>query len=181
MTIIIGTSGQVKLLRQGHVMTNQGKLGVLSVSILIAPILSSTGLKAQTEWTHVIDQPVLGYGADGEWDNGAVIWPTVIRDGTTLRMWYAGSDDVLGIGTIQIGYAWSLNGISWKRYTGNPVLSAELSWEAGANVSPAVIKDGDTFKMWYGAAGVPPSIIGYATSADGINWDRHSKDRKSVV
>lgn len=146
------------------------------VIILIPAVLSSTELKAQTNWTHVTDQPVLDYGASGEWDSGAVLWPAVIKDGDTLRMWYTGSDDVLGSGTVQIGYAWSLKGISWHRYAGNPVLSAEQSWEAppGGVVSPAVIKDGHTFKMWYGAAGVPPRLIGYATSADGIKWDRHS-------
>ncbi len=160
---------------RGEIMINQGKrIDALSVSILIAAVLSSTGLKAQANWTHVTDQPVLSYGAAGEWDDGVVFWAAVIGDGDTLRMWYAGSDDVLGPGTVQIGYAWSFHGISWHRYAGNPVLAAELSWELGTVVSPAVIKDEDTFKMWYGAASVPPSIIGYATSADGMKWDRHS-------
>ncbi|MGH7496010.1 MAG: T9SS type A sorting domain-containing protein [bacterium] len=89
-------------------------------------------------------------------------------------MWYAGSDELLGLGTLQIGYAWSLNGISWRRYARNPVLSPGHHWEAGVVVTPAVIKDGETFKMWYGAAGVPPRIIGYATSADGLAWNKHS-------
>jgi hypothetical protein len=155
-------------------MINQGKPDTLSLSILIAAFLSLTGLQAQTIWKHVTNQPVLSYGAAGKWDDGAVFWPAVLKDGDTLRMWYAGSDEILGLGAVQIGYAWSLNGISWIRYVRNPVLSAALFWEAGVVVSPAVIKDGNTFKMWYGAAGVPPRTIGYATSTDGIKWEKHS-------
>ncbi|MDZ7359674.1 MAG: T9SS type A sorting domain-containing protein [candidate division KSB1 bacterium] len=130
-------------------------------------------LLAQTVWKQVINRPVLSFGAAGKWDDGAVLWPTVIKDGDTLRMWYAGSDEILGLGSVQIGYAWSLNGISWIRYAGNPVLSAELFWEARAVVCPAVIKDGKTLKMWYGANGIPPRLIGYATSTNGIHWNKH--------
>jgi len=155
-------------------MINQDQLNALSVPILIAAILAATGLQAQTGWSHATSQPVLSYGAVGKWDNGAVLWPAVIKDGDTLRMWYAGSDEVLGLGITQIGYAWSLNGISWKRHVKNPVISAEQFWEGGLLVTPAVIKDENIFKMWYGAAGVPPRIVGYATSVDGIKWNRRS-------
>jgi len=141
---------------------------------LIAAVLVPTELQAQAGWKHVINQPVLVHGVAGQWDNGAVLWPAVIKDGDTLRMWYAGSDKILGLGTVQIGYAWSLNGISWHRHGRNPVLSVELSWEEGTAVCPTVIKDGNIFKMWYGAAGVPPRLMGYATSTDGINWQKHS-------
>lgn len=146
----------------------------MAICTLTLIIVCVSNLHAQTAWRHVTSQPVLSYGAAGRWDNGSVFWPAVIKDGDTLRMWYAGSDEVLGLGITQIGYAWSLNGISWNRYARNPVLSAQLFWEGGVVVSPAVIKDGKTFKMWYGAAGVPPRIIGYATSADGIKWNKHS-------
>jgi hypothetical protein len=70
-------------------MINQGKPDTLSLSILIAAFLSLTGLQAQTIWKHVTNQPVLSYGAAGTWDDGAVFWPAVLKDGDTLRMWYA--------------------------------------------------------------------------------------------
>jgi hypothetical protein len=38
----------------------------------------------------------------------------------------------------------------------------------------AVIKDGDIFKMWYGANNYPTNVIGYATSVDGKIWSKHS-------
>ncbi len=144
-------------------------------SIII--ILFGTGLFAQTDFTHVTNQPVLSLGAPGEWDNGGVWNPAVIKDGDTLRMWYTGFDQSpWGSNPIgHIGYAWSLDGIEWHRDDGNPVLSAELSWEAESVMWCAVIKDGDIFKMWYGANNYPTSIIGYATSVDGKIWSKHSE------
>lgn len=131
-------------------------------------------LSAQTSWKHATHQPVLVRGGEGRWDDGAVLWPTVLKDGDTLHMWYTGSDDLLGLGTASIGYAWSRNGIVWYRSANNPVLVAEHSWEGRIIVCPAVIKDGETYKMWYGANGIPPRAIGYATSRDGVIWEKYN-------
>lgn len=138
----------------------------------------------QTAFSDVTGQPVLGYGASGEWDD-AVVWnPAVIKDGDTLRMWYTGHNDSLLIKSTvgNIGYAWSLDGINWNKYDGNPVLQGDLEWEGGHLNECAVIKDGDTLKMWYGADWTrSPSDyvvssakrIGYAESMDGKNWIKY--------
>jgi hypothetical protein len=139
-----------------------------------AALFLAANLRAQTSWTHATNQPVLARGAEGKWDDGAVLWPAVIKDGDTLRMWYAGGDELLGLGTVSLGYAWSLNGLAWYRSAKNPVLAAEAAWEGRSVVCPAVIKEGDTFKMWYGADGVPPRVIGHATSANGLAWEKHA-------
>lgn len=117
---------------------------------------------------------VLSVGAPGEWDQNGVWWPSVIQDGDTLRMWYTGFDNN---DVARIGYAWSLDGQNWHKYAGNPVLSASLSWERDDVGECEVIKDGTTFKMWYGAGAIGDPThkkIGYATSSDGINWTKHA-------
>ncbi|MFQ5768938.1 MAG: FlgD immunoglobulin-like domain containing protein [bacterium] len=148
---------------------------LFGVFFSLVPFLFSKGLLAQTDFTQVTDQPVLSYGAAGEWDDGTVWYPAVIKDGDTLRMWYTGHDRSMTppFPNGKIGYAWSLDGIEWHRFAGNPVLSDELPWEEGQIFACAVIKDGDTFKMWYGAVPTPSRKIGYATSTDGINWSKH--------
>ncbi|UCH62642.1 MAG: T9SS type A sorting domain-containing protein [Fidelibacterota bacterium] len=146
------------------------RFAMLGIIFVLAP----ASVCAQFEWTHT-NQPVLGYGSDGQWDNYSAGFPVVIKDGDTLRMWYGGSDvDIDAGGTANIGYAFSLDGISWNRYPGNPVMSAELVWEGGHVYPTAVIKDGDILKMWYaGSISTSwPVAIGYATSVDGINWNR---------
>jgi predicted GH43/DUF377 family glycosyl hydrolase len=134
-------------------------------------------LVAQTHFRETQNKPVLSNGELDQWDDGAVWHPAVIKDGDTLRMWYTGFDkNVWSAPDGKIGYAWSLDGIKWDRYEGNPVLEAEYEWEFDKLSFCAVIQDADTFKMWYGAsapAGSAPTCVGYAKSVDGKSWIKH--------
>ncbi|MCK4343941.1 MAG: glycosyl hydrolase family 32 [Bacteroidales bacterium] len=70
-----------------------------------------------------------------------------------------------------------------KKYEGNPVLKPETSLEKGDDGLPlACPKDGGVwwdpvdkiFKMWYEAGWI--GTMAYATSADGLNWERPNLD-----
>jgi sucrose-6-phosphate hydrolase SacC (GH32 family) len=66
---------------------------------------------------------------------------------------------------------------NWTKYEGNPVFTkGEKSWDDGIVIGHSVIKDGNTFRMWYsGGHNIQdPKSIGYATSTDGIHWTRYS-------
>jgi predicted GH43/DUF377 family glycosyl hydrolase len=125
---------------------------------------------AQIEWQRYSLNPVLAVGPSGSWDDNWVRDGRVVQDGDTLRMWYTGVD-----GEVVIGYAKSTDGINWIKYP-NPVLplGPPGSWDHGAVLAGSVIKDGDTLKMWYQgwASGYHNNYIGYATSLDGINWNK---------
>lgn len=151
-----------------------------STLFLFVPLVAP----AQTHFSDVIGHPVLGYGEPGEWDD-AVVWnPAVVKDGDTLRMWFTGHNESIWTEstTGNIGYAWSVDGYTWHKFPENPVLRAELEWEGGKLYGSAVIKDGDTLKMWYGAEWTrsstgyvisPAKSIGYTQSVDGKTWIRH--------
>jgi len=113
--------------------------------------------------------PVLRVGDVGEWDSALVANPSVIKDGSTYKMWYQGGDGL----TTKIGYATSNDGVTWLKHTG-PVLERGPSgfWDALASglELPSVVKDGSVFMMWYFAALI--GVIGYATSNDGVNWSK---------
>lgn len=76
-------------------------------------------------------------------------------------------------------------GYGWKRKITDAVLleGASGDWDAGGVGMPCVIKDGDTYKMWYSASNTTPTdyfdflnsevAIGFATSTDGINWTKY--------
>ena len=129
---------------------------------------SSDGLS----WTQNA-APVMSGTADG-WDTKGTYTASVLKDGDTYRMWYAGMETT---GVREIGYATSTDGLAWTKVGTGPVLTATNLWEAGTVYYPSVIKDGDTFKMYYSARAVnvpdnSPSEICYATSTDGITWDK---------
>jgi len=131
--------------------------------LLLCTLVFSYQLSAQIDWEHH-DQPVMDYGTSGEWDCCNLIFPVVIKDGDTLRMWYTGLNGMLiSPSTIWgFGYAWSLDGISWNRDEGNPI--PEIA-------SGPVMKDGDTLKTWFTDG---EQNLFYATSLNGKKWEKHA-------
>ncbi|MFA8343188.1 MAG: hypothetical protein ACEPO8_09500 [Rhodothermaceae bacterium] len=125
-------------------------------------------------WTKHSGNPILTSGAAGSWDSYYVSGPTVLYDGNNYKMWFSGYDEQ----NIKIGYATSSDGINWNKYSGNPVMSNDPgnSWEAIHVDGPTVLFDGKNYKMWYSGFGTTSYKIGYASSADGINWTRSSEN-----
>jgi predicted GH43/DUF377 family glycosyl hydrolase len=103
--------------------------------------------------------------------------PTVIRDGTVYRVWYA---DV-SVKPWKFRHAQSNDGIHWS-VTEKPVMVVDQAWEASILVYPQVVKVDDVYLMWYGtywwededAVRWPTTAIGFAVSGDGIEWHKYS-------
>jgi len=154
----------------------------IGATILLALLLVSSmnsEIRAQTQWALSASNPVLNPGPAGSWDQNTVFLPCVIKTGDTLKMWYGGTDATVDQRRPQTGYAWSLDGISWTKYAGNPVLAKRASeWDDGGVAARAVIQDGDTLRLWYtglsstGTLGPGKNSAGYATSTDGLTWTR---------
>lgn len=97
---------------------------------------------------------------------------------TPYRMWYSGRGKVFGA----IGYATSLDGITWTKFTGttNPsdppvaVLDHGIggSGDSFSAADPSIIKDGPVWKMWYTGDDSNRKRVNYATSVDGIAWQK---------
>lgn len=127
---------------------------------------------------------VLGVGDENEWDNCFLEGPSVIKDGTTYKMWYAAYDcAVTGEttdGKVNIGYATSTDGINWIKFTGNPVLTTtDGMWDGVYVQDPHVIKQNGRYHMWYGGADVEDNYFqqtGYASSDDGIHWQKSPRN-----
>ena len=108
---------------------------------------------------------------------------SVIRDGSTYKMWYTGwngDSEHIGGGitrklNYRIGYATSPDGINWTKYSGNPILGlgSTGAMDVKGAGQPYVRKEGSNYRMWY--EGLDASGVGrilYATSSDGINWTK---------
>ena len=136
---------------------------------------SSDGLN----WTKE-PAPVLDLGAPGSFDSRQLGKPTVVYDHSNIaapfRMWYAGEGDTGG----SIGYATSLNGRVWTKYIAPgatepaPVFGPGKIGTADSYrvTHPCVLIDNGVYYMWYTADDSNNKRVAYATSTDGVIWQR---------
>ena len=153
------------------------KIVALSAALVLA--LMVVAMMPRAHAAAIEGSMALGVGSSGQWDSALVLRPWVIYDGTSFTMWYGGED---ANGADRIGMATSSDGMTWTKYSGNPVLDlgAAGGWDGDSVTDASVIKENGQYKMWYTGQqyGATPADdvykIGYATSPDGIHWTRHS-------
>jgi regulation of enolase protein 1 (concanavalin A-like superfamily) len=112
-------------------------------------------------WTKHLGNPVLREGGE-HLRHGAAV-PCLIRDSKTAsyEMWYTIFETPDG-SVASVGYATSMDGIAWAKYSGNPVLAAG-AWDQLV-VEPWVLFGGREYAMWYGGGMFRRFSIGYATA-----------------
>jgi predicted GH43/DUF377 family glycosyl hydrolase len=151
----------------------------VSVSLVLQPVLnSSTGnvvitvTWASAGWKDYSGNPILK-PASNNFDYAGVMQPKVLFENGIYKMWYTG----LANGSYSTTfYAVSTNGINWEKHS-LPVLSPSSNgWDEVASIAGAVLKEDNGYKMYYVGWNSPYSNwhIGLATSANGINWTKHS-------
>lgn len=122
-------------------------------------------------------QQVLNVGAAGAWDSQMVRDPSVIKDGATYKMWYAGT---ALWPVFKIGYATSPDGITWTKDVGNPIFTGNaIGWDGFQVYAPSVVLDAGTYHMYFSGTDNNYSqrwSTGHATSADGITWTEDSRE-----
>ncbi len=90
-----------------------------------------------------------------DWETGTVFYPYVIREGETWVLFYAAYWNHRSPGEkvnrTAIGTATSADGIQWRKYSGNPILTPipGSPYESVYNSSQSVIWDQDHYKMYY--------------------------------
>ena len=136
---------------------------------------TSTDGIAWTKYTRggALPVAVLDHGAAGSADSFSAADPSVLKDGSTWKMWYTGDDS----SKKRIAYATSADGVTWTK--GGKVLSPDDPG-ASANIafgafSPTVWKTAGGFSMLLAGrkivgGGVFATKILQSTSADGITW-----------
>jgi predicted GH43/DUF377 family glycosyl hydrolase len=126
------------------------------------------------------DNPILDVGEGDAWDNAVVSEAKVIFDGDKYHLWYAARQRLETPAGRQkspmfVGYAVSPDGLRWTRHPDNPIMvpGPVGSPEANFVYPPYVLFDGEQFRMWYSAHDFEEWSINYASSADGVIWERH--------
>jgi beta-1,2-mannobiose phosphorylase / 1,2-beta-oligomannan phosphorylase len=133
-------------------------------------ILYGTALD-ETTWTPLVN-PVFPYGIPGSWDDDKVFCPRVLYDGEKYEMFYCGERALDVDPKTQIGYATSVDGLSWTRSSLNPVLKRGPGWEFGDLYGVEILLDKGMYNMWYGGStgtGTNDWRVGYAVSPKGFS------------
>lgn len=143
-------------------------------------IFFATSTDGGATWTRANSGSPVLQGTTGAFDADGVFGADVVYDPTDVlapyKMWYSGRAGAFG----GIGYATSLNGLTWTQYGGAtplPVLDHGLAGSADSfsAADPSVLKDGSTWKMWYTGDDSNKKRIAYATSSDGMTWAKGGK------
>jgi predicted GH43/DUF377 family glycosyl hydrolase len=129
--------------------------------------------RPETGWEDDINRPTLAHkdGLYHMWYSGQTAGKEFSSTTWTEIYLEASTND---LGTSDIGYAVSEDGLHWERRD-EPVLRPAAPWEGSALMCPSVLWDDEEqiYKLWYcGGGWFEPDAIGYATSADGITWER---------
>jgi hypothetical protein len=138
---------------------------------------------------------VLDHGAPGQFDALTAFTVRAVESDGEVWLFYGGSDaenlttTCPGIRNTnwRIGAARSTDGVTFTRVVGDKTGGAIVdlgdpgTFDSYLAYRPFVLKDGATWRMWYNGSVQPfrcpvnanDRRVGYATSADGIHWDKH--------
>ncbi len=125
--------------------------------------------------------PILTKNTNNHWEAGSVLNPNILYENGIFRMVYRATNDIktseVGGYTSSIGYAESVDGIHFKRFT-KPLIVPDKEYERnGGCEDPRVTKIDDTYFLYYTAwrfvPGESKARIALATSKDFINWKKH--------
>lgn len=125
-------------------------------------------------------------GATGGWEkigDKAVIGPEygttfdvqVLREGGLYRMWLSWRPVRL------IAHTFSADGINWELPRAVFTAVPGSDWEGDEVNRPTIVKKDGIYHMWYTGQvfakenAMARSCIGYATSADGLEWERRAE------
>ncbi|HMU43975.1 MAG TPA: hypothetical protein PKA80_11800 [Ignavibacteriaceae bacterium] len=131
----------------------------------------SIGLATSTDGINWVKQPnpIL---SGNNWDFR--IFPTqILKVENSYYLYYTGYPfDYNG----KIGLAISNDGYSWQRYSENPIMVPDQSWELGSIGFPSIIFENGIYEMVYQSFIPENNGFGYAHSTDGINWQKDASN-----
>jgi predicted GH43/DUF377 family glycosyl hydrolase len=160
-----GTSFRIWYVGVGESATIYGMVGYAT---------SSDGI----HWSKYAGNPILIPGGNGGWDDYNIGRTTVLFNGTHYLMWYGAQP---GRDTPErTGIATSVDGISWAKYSHNPVLVAgpPAEWDDRHAEAESALWNGSHYIMWYNGQDWATSTtkIGLATSSDGFSWTKYAQN-----
>lgn len=157
--------GSIDSTRRGYKYVNHPQIGLAWSDDLLhwkkdsrSPIFSGSGVAGSSD----------AYGATGPF-----IW---FENGTYYLFYIGVTASGYEKGTKTMNVATSNDLIQWKRYEHNPIIAPSgKGWRRDAIWHPNIVKNGDTYYLFFNASGVANGLeeefTGYATSKDLFHWE----------
>ncbi len=121
---------------------------------------------------------------DQGWEKARLFYPTIQKTNGVYLMWY-GSYWSARPNTTALGFAVSLNGLTWHKHPQNPVFRPDVNrpWESNYVTSQSVLRLPDgSFRMWYASRKKPPFINKYFAINTALwkNTADHPQNQKPI-
>ena len=99
-------------------------------------------------------EPIIDIGENGKFDDNGVVTASLLNDGNKLYMLYSGYQLCTKVPyLIFTGLAVSTdNGYNFKKITNSIPILDRIDGETQNRCVPYIIKEGDTYRMWYTAS-----------------------------
>ena len=151
-----GRGRGLSVLANGRIVAHRAEFGDLTARVASLKMVAPTVRKWQK-----FGGPVLGGGL------GTCFDVCLLRDGGKFKMYFSWRPKK------SIAVVESEDGIHWNEPT-ILIGPRDTGWEEDIN-RPSVVKVGRTYHMWYTGQSDGHSVIGYASSPDGLHWERREK------
>ena len=102
-------------------------------------------------WQKLRTNPILELGAAGAFDENGLGEPAVWLSPGRYWMLYTGRDRRENR---RIGFAWSTDGVRWKRLAADSVFAGGEAWNSKVVCDPSVLAEGDAVRVWFGGGDV---------------------------
>jgi hypothetical protein len=128
---------------------------------------------------------VMSSGGPASWERDEVSPNFILFEAGIYRLWYHGGGYFMGgqgtrYGNARVGYATSPDGVTWTKYSGNPVLDIGPAgaWDDEQVAEPRITKLATGYRLYYTgrSASTKRQSLGMATSTDGIIWTKDSRN-----
>ncbi len=130
-------------------------------------------LNALVNFTPSPSNPVLSPGPAGSWDENIRERGWFMYENGTYHVWYGGWKGAYNLSTpqlVKLGYASSTDGVTWTKYSGNPIQNQ--NWIEDM----VIVKDGGVYYMYAEDEYVGDgngAFIDLYTSTNKIDWARY--------
>ena len=129
----------------------------------LASICLATSSDGGHTWTKYDRNPVLRFNPYLQAESFVLAKPHMLYEDGLFKMWYSakGFGEGTSLGDYRVCYAESIDGMTWERFPGNPVLRpTDSGWDSTMVEYAEVAHIDDKYHMWYCGDGY--GQIGYA-------------------